>query len=737
MVLPDFMTADDLPSPVTARHSVRRELLDLLASMRFAIALLTVICITSAIGTVVKQGEPMVNYVDQFGPFWAEAFGALGLYRIYSAPWFLVILGFLVVSTSLCIARNTPKILADWKEHKEGIRERALQAFHHKAAGVLPSTVDAVEGQVLQALQAQGWSIKTQKREATSQGAAGVMIAARLGKFNKVGYIAAHSAIVLVCLGGLLDGDLIVKVQAWAQDLQPVRNGADLTRSRLSERNPAYRAQLFVAEGRRTNASVINLDQGMLVQPLPFEIELKKFVVDYYETGMPKRFASDIVIHDPRDKTPKAFTVEVNHPVVYDGVTIFQSSFEDGGSLVKLRPLYLDRQRARSGPEVLDATVGGAANDLPADWLADGAIPTQLEVTGLRVINVENLADAQSDAMKPSPTDARGVNLSALTKHLGSGAKPVGDKKLVNIGPSVTYKLRDAAGQAREFQNFMVPVTLDEKPVFLLGVRDTPAEGFRYLRVPADEAMSLQGWLRLRQALNDKTLRDEAARRFGANSGLADRPAVRDQLTLTAQRSLDLFAGAVALEPGPGSQAANAPNGGLLALSRFIEQVVPTEQREQTSGTLIRILNGAMLELYNLTRTQAGLPVQSIEDPAVQSFMSRAVLSLSDAMLYPVPVVFMLDSFEQRQASVFQVTRTPGRNVVYLGCLLLTIGVFAMLYIRDRRLWVWLQQDPEGGTRVQMALSSTRQTLDTDQEFNRLRQTVLGEAPIAPNPKEI
>ena len=102
------MTADDLPSPVTARHSVRRELLDLLASMRFAIALLTVICITSAIGTVVKQGEPMVNYVDQFGPFWAEAFGALGLYRIYSAPWFLVILGFLVVSTSLCIARNTP-----------------------------------------------------------------------------------------------------------------------------------------------------------------------------------------------------------------------------------------------------------------------------------------------------------------------------------------------------------------------------------------------------------------------------------------------------------------------------------------------------------------------------------------------------------------------------------------------------------------------------------------------------
>jgi cytochrome c biogenesis protein ResB len=68
--------------------------------MRFAIALLTIICIVSAIGTVIKQGEPLVNYVDQFGPFWADVFGAIGLYRIYSTPWFLIILAFLVVSTS-------------------------------------------------------------------------------------------------------------------------------------------------------------------------------------------------------------------------------------------------------------------------------------------------------------------------------------------------------------------------------------------------------------------------------------------------------------------------------------------------------------------------------------------------------------------------------------------------------------------------------------------------------------
>ena len=62
-----------------------RASMELLASMRFAIALLTVICIASVIGTVLKQHEPAVNYVNQFGPFWAELFAALKLNAVYSA----------------------------------------------------------------------------------------------------------------------------------------------------------------------------------------------------------------------------------------------------------------------------------------------------------------------------------------------------------------------------------------------------------------------------------------------------------------------------------------------------------------------------------------------------------------------------------------------------------------------------------------------------------------------------
>ncbi len=42
--------------------------------------------------------------------------------------------------------------------------------------------------------------------------------------------------------------------------------------------------------------------------------------------------------------------------------------------------------------------------------------------------------------------------------------------------------------------------------------------------------------------------------------------------------------------------------------------------------------------------------------------MAQAVFALSDAQYYPAPVAFMLDDFEQVQASVFQVARAPGQK---------------------------------------------------------------------------
>ncbi|WP_309678531.1 cytochrome c biogenesis protein ResB [Polaromonas sp.] len=712
-----------------------RASVELLSSMRFSISLLTVICIASIIGTVLKQAEPLANYVNQFGPFWAQVFSLLSLNTVYSAWWFLLILAFLVVSTSLCIARNTPKILVDLRQFKENLREQSLKAFGHRAETELAETPEVAARRVGQTLVHSGWKVKLQHREASG----GWMVAAKKGAANKLGYIAAHSAIVLVCVGGLLDGDMMVRAQMWLGGKSIYTGGgliADVpAQYRLSDSNPTFRANLLVAEGTRASTAILNQPGGVVLQDLPFSIELKKFIVEYYSTGMPKLFASDIIIHDKESGEQIPARVEVNHPARHKGIEIYQSSFDDGGSSVTLKAVPMN---AASKPFEIQGTIGGSSN------LSNGPEKLTLEYTALRVINVENFAAGGSMGSSPdgSGADVRKVDLhQAIDSRLGAANKTVTQKELRNVGPSVSYKLRDAAGQAREFHNYMLPVKVDaaasSPAVFLLGVRENPADAFQYLRVPADAEGGMQTFLRLRAALANPAQREAAVQRYARQAVGADRPDLATQLGASASRALALFAGA-----GPDARADAATGGavktaaGLQAVSDFMEANVPEAERNRAGEVLVRILNGVLFELTQMTRQQAGLKPLPL-DESTQAFMSQMVLSLSDAHFYPAPMAFELKDFTQVQASVFQVARAPGKTIVYLGCAFLILGVFAMLYVRERRVWVWLAPhnpadggaaDPQG-SHATMALSTNRKTMDGDKEFEMLKTKLLKVAP--------
>src|SRR4051812_17346247 len=110
-----------------------RAALELLSSMRFAVSLLTIVAIASTIGTVLKQNEPYSNYLEQFGPFWFPALDHLGLYSVYTAWWFLLILCFLVTSTALCLWRNTPRMLREVNRFQDHLREKGFDNFSHRA----------------------------------------------------------------------------------------------------------------------------------------------------------------------------------------------------------------------------------------------------------------------------------------------------------------------------------------------------------------------------------------------------------------------------------------------------------------------------------------------------------------------------------------------------------------------------------------------------------------------------
>ncbi|MDO8276595.1 MAG: cytochrome c biogenesis protein ResB, partial [Burkholderiaceae bacterium] len=615
--------------------------------------------------------------------------------------------------TSLCIARNTPKILVDFKAYKENIREQSLKAFPHRAEGALPETPESAANRIGQTLLGSGWKVKLQSRE--SAGGTGWMVAAKAGSTNKIGYLAAHSAIVLVCLGGLLDGDLVVRAQMWFNGKTPFTGGgliADVApQHRLSPSNPTFRGNLLVTEGTTAGTAILAQSDGVLLQDLPFSVELKKFIVEYYDTGMPRLFASDIVIHDHETGEKKETRVEVNHPASHRGINIYQSSFDDGGSRVNLQAVPIN------GPAKafeVSGVIGGTSA------LSNGDQKLTLEYTGLRVINVENFAGSNAGAA----TDVRKVDLrSSIESRLGSGHKTVTEKTLRNVGPSITYKLRDAAGQAVEYHNYMLPVEIDGARVYLLGLRETPSEPFRYLRIPVDDKDGMDGFVRLRAALGDPALREQAVRRYAKAAVEDGRPELAEALAASATRALGLFAGAESVN-APSANGAPAVRGGLQAVSAFLESNVPEAERERASDVLVRILNGTLFELMQLGRERAGLPPLA-QSEATQQFMSQAVISLSDTFFYPAPMTFQLKDFTHVQASVFQVARAPGQNIVYLGCLLLILGVFAMLYVRERRLWVWLSPSGDHHAQARMALSTNRKTMEADREFDLLKTQLL------------
>ena len=85
------------------------------------------------------------------------------------------------------------------------------------------------------------------------------------------------------------------------------------------------------------------VDKTGQIRELNVAIELKKFVMETFENGMPKRFASEVEIYNTDGKSYKA-TVEVNSPISVSGWNIYQYGYDTAaGSQSRISILELIR----------------------------------------------------------------------------------------------------------------------------------------------------------------------------------------------------------------------------------------------------------------------------------------------------------------------------------------------------------------------------------------------------------
>ncbi len=635
------------------------------SSMRFAVALLSLLGIASVIGTVLQQNQVQTDYLVKFGPFWARIFDFLGLYDVYASVWFVVIMMFLVVSTGLCLIRNVPPFWREMKSFREKVREKSLAAMRHSVLMDVKIAPEVAK----RYLEVQGFKGKIINREDGS-----VLIAAKKGTMNKWGYIFAHLALIVICLGGLTDSNLLLKLGMLAGRIVPDNRAVYAKdfkpESVLGAGNLSFRGNVNISEGQSADVVFLNADNGMLVQDLPFEVRLKKFHIDFYNTGMPRDFASDIEVTDKATGEKLERTIRVNHPLTLHGITIYQASFADGGSDLTFKAWNLGD--ASRKPAALKAT---SMRQFPLDI---GRHKYRLEFDQFTSMNVEDMSEGgeREKSLNAALNDVRAVTQEG--------------KKYTNIGPSIVYRIRDAAGQAVEYKNYMLPILQDKDYFWLTGTRSGLQQQYRWLRIPLDKQLKADTFMALREFLKD----GKARKRLIADA-VKDAPAeIREQFMLAAENTLNIFA-----------------QKGYLGLDEFITAKIPKEQQEKMQGYFYEMLYGVMNAALDETIRRYGLP-EWRQDEARNRFLLHSMDAYTGLTEYPAPMLLQLDGFSEVRSSGLQMTRSPGAVLVYFGSVLLVLGTVFMFYIREKRAWLLFSDG-----KIRFAMSSARSERDVQKEF--------------------
>ncbi|MEY3087844.1 MAG: hypothetical protein RLZZ250_176 [Pseudomonadota bacterium] len=475
-----------------------RKINQLLSSMSFAVSMLVFLGIASIIGTILKQNEPYENYIIKFGQFWFGYFEKIGLYDVYHSIWFLTILLFLVISTTLCISKNTPAILKDFLVFKDSLEEKSLLSFSHHL--VIKNKKNVNVSKILNYLKQVKFKIKEKSKENGD-----ILIVAKKGNYQRLGYILTHVGVVVICLGGLLDGNLTFKAQELLgyKKIETLDIPASKVPevSRLSSDNTSFRANMTLVEGGSDNVAFVRMKDGYLVQDLPFKITLKDFRINHYSTGMPKSFESDLVISDPEFPQSIEKTISVNHPFTYKGIAIYQSDFQDGGTKldIKLRSLFNSNAPQKIGGQIFEKV------KLDKDQIT-------YEFNDFRKFNILHLKEGEKE--KPR-----------------------------NVGPSVTYKIRNNSGQAREYLSYQYAMEIDGRSFFITGMRETPQEEFKYLKVPADKKGSIDDFMLFKEALQNEALISAVAKKIANQSMNADKnDTVKESFENSVNKLMTLFA---------------------------------------------------------------------------------------------------------------------------------------------------------------------------------------------------
>ncbi|AYY14803.1 cytochrome c biogenesis protein ResB [Actinobacteria bacterium YIM 96077] len=269
-------------------------------SMRVALILLFLLAVAAIPGSVVPQADVDPVAVRDFrerNPELSEWYDRLGLFDVFSAPWFAAIYLALLVSLVGCILPRS-------RQHWKAMRMRPPRAPRRLSRMPAYRTfeVDADPDVVTEAAHDELRSRRFRMAERTNGTAEDDAVGGEAGHLHETGNLVFHLSLVVVLLAVAVGGLF------------------------------GYRGTVIVPEGSGFANTVVqydNLTSGALFDPAdlpPFTVEVEEFAMEFVDSGQhigqPSNYDATVSFVPEPGAEPERHNIRVNEPLNLDGTLI-------------------------------------------------------------------------------------------------------------------------------------------------------------------------------------------------------------------------------------------------------------------------------------------------------------------------------------------------------------------------------------------------------------------------------
>jgi cytochrome c biogenesis protein len=258
------------------------------SSIKLTLFLLILLAVTSIIGTVIPQQEGALELAEKLSPGLVRILSSLQLFDMYHSLWFRLIIGALAVNLMVCSLDRFPSSLKRFRSVPKTDREKPFQNLPAERSFTVKMQIEHVREVAADVLKG-----KYRKME-RKDGDRGTFFFSEKGRYTYFGVYLVHFSVLLILIGGII-GSLF-----------------------------GFEAFVNIPEGDGVN--MVTLRKSRISKSLPFTVRCEKFNVEFYPNGTPKEYRSDLAFI--KDGKP-AFhgPLRVNHPITFEGITFYQSSY--------------------------------------------------------------------------------------------------------------------------------------------------------------------------------------------------------------------------------------------------------------------------------------------------------------------------------------------------------------------------------------------------------------------------